>query len=647
MRYEDTSGTFSNSAGTPDARDDADTIQAGTHGPATGNVITGAGTTTGRAGADTPANAHVVELRGAGGSDSTGDSHGLHVEGRYGTLTMDSTGNYKYTPTTNAPDNVRDLFQYTIAGGNGRDTADLVVLLGGGTVPVSANAQQVVPGPDGVVTLPAGVDLSNVHVVGRNLVVMLPNGEQIVIVDGAVFVPQLVVGGVEVPATNLAALLIDTEPKPAAGTPQSSGGNFAVDVPPLDPGVPLGDLIPPTELAFPQPEFEEVGEFLDEEPEAGTIAVQLDDDALAGGIAGGPGDDPDSVNAAGFLPGSGGDGDLEWDLLASGAPSGFTYVDGPNGSILVQQVQNGNTVTVLTITVDPDTGAYTVTQNAAILHAAGDNENNALFTINYTVTDEDGDAAPGTLTINVDDDTPTVNVTAGPDSSVNLTTHDALTVGANSETVSTSANFGGVFGSTTVSPGADGAGSGTTSGYALSTTGGASGLFSHGVAINLYSIGGVIVGSTATSATASLNDSSIVFTVSVSNTGVVTLTQLSQIDHTNTDPSPGGAIFDDHSISLSDGAITLTRTESVTDRDGDTVTGSASVQIGANLHFLDDGPSIVASGQEPSLTADETTLSANASASFANMFTAAFGADGAAATNPITYTLGISASRSE
>lgn len=66
MRYEDTSGTFSNSAGTPDARDDADTIQAGTHGPATGNVITGAGTTTGRAGADTPANAHVVELRGAG-----------------------------------------------------------------------------------------------------------------------------------------------------------------------------------------------------------------------------------------------------------------------------------------------------------------------------------------------------------------------------------------------------------------------------------------------------------------------------------------------------------------------------------------------------------------------------------------------------
>jgi len=34
-------------------------------------------------------------------------------------------------------------------------------------------------------------------------------------------------------------------PKPGAGTPQSGGGNFVVDVGPLDPGVPLGDLLPP------------------------------------------------------------------------------------------------------------------------------------------------------------------------------------------------------------------------------------------------------------------------------------------------------------------------------------------------------------------------------------------------------------------
>ena len=79
----------------------------------------------------------------------------------------------------------------------------------GHTPSVAANAQQIVPGPDGVVTLPAGVELSDVHVVGRNLVIDMPDGSQMVIVDGAVFVPQLVLNGVEVPSSNLAALLID------------------------------------------------------------------------------------------------------------------------------------------------------------------------------------------------------------------------------------------------------------------------------------------------------------------------------------------------------------------------------------------------------------------------------------------------------
>ena len=60
MRYEDTSGSVSGSA-TPGAHDDADTLSTGSNGPATGNVITGAGTTTGKAGADTPANGHVVD----------------------------------------------------------------------------------------------------------------------------------------------------------------------------------------------------------------------------------------------------------------------------------------------------------------------------------------------------------------------------------------------------------------------------------------------------------------------------------------------------------------------------------------------------------------------------------------------------------
>jgi T1SS-143 domain-containing protein len=644
MRYEDTSGSVGNS-GTPEARDDADALATGSNGPATGNVISGAGTLTGKAGEDSASNGHVVAIRGAGGTDTSDNGQSLHVDGRYGALVIDEHGNYKYVADGRAPADFRDLFQYTLADSKGgRSVADLVITRGA-ELKVADNAQRIVPGPDGVVTLPAGVDLNDVHVVGRNLVVTLPDGSQIVIVDGAVFVPQLVLGGVEVPSTNLAALLIDAEPKPAAGSPQSSGGNFDVPVPPLDPGVPLGDLIPPTELVFTPPEIREIGQFVDKHPDAGTVSVQLDDDDVPGknGNPGGTGDDAGAPNAttSGNLPGSGGDGALTWDLSDGGAPAGFTYVDGPNGSILVQQVQGGNPVTVLTITIDPSTGAYTVTENAPVLHAAGGDENNAVFTIGYTVTDSDGDTAIGTLTVNVDDDTPTVTVTAGSDANVILTTHDALTIGAGSEAASTTANFSGVFSGTTVSPGADGAGSGTTSGYALSTTGGASGLFSHGAAINLYNVGGVIVGSTAATS-AGIDASNTVFTVSTDNTGIVTLTQFSQIDHT-ADPHPTDAPFTDDIMSLTDGSITLTRSETVVDKDGDSVTGSASVGIGANLHFVDDGPAIgLADHGEPNLVVDETDLGTNATASFAANFSASFGADGPAA-NSITYGLGISA----
>ena len=117
----------------------------------------------------------------------------------------------------------------------------------------------------------------------------------------------------------------------------------------------------------------------------------------------------------------------------------------------------------------PATGAYTVTQNAGDRTRRATTRTTSIFMLGYTVTDDDGDSALGSLTINVDDDTPTVTVTAGSDANVVLTTHDAATIGAASEAVSTTANFSGVFSGTTVSPGADGAGSGTTSGYALST----------------------------------------------------------------------------------------------------------------------------------------------------------------------------------
>ena len=132
--------------------------------------------------------------------------------------------------------------------------------------------------------------------------------------------------------------------------------------------------------------------------------VLLDDDALTGGNPGGTDDDADAANTSGTLGhdfGQDGAGTVAY--LTSGAPSGFSYVaDGT--SLLVKQ----GTTTVLTLTMVAATGAYTVVQNNPILHAAGLNENNQAFTINYRVTDGDGDTADGTLGINVDDDTPVV-----------------------------------------------------------------------------------------------------------------------------------------------------------------------------------------------------------------------------------------------
>ena len=121
----------------------------------------------------------------------------------------------------------------------------------GGEIKVADNAQRIVPGPDGVVTLPPGVNLNNVQVVGRDLVVTLPDGSAdhhrrrrgVRAAAGA----RRSRGPRDQPCR---ADDRHRSPRTAAGPPQSSGGNFDVAVPPLDPGVPLGDLIPPTELVF-------------------------------------------------------------------------------------------------------------------------------------------------------------------------------------------------------------------------------------------------------------------------------------------------------------------------------------------------------------------------------------------------------------
>jgi VCBS repeat-containing protein len=625
----------------PTAVNDTDIIAAGSNLPAAGNVITDSENDGGEdtAGADAVL---VTAITGA-----VAGTVGGSTAGTYGVLTMNANGGYSYTRNDGTPGNVQDVFTYTITDADGDTT----------TATLTINIADAAP------------------VVGSNAVVL------------------------------------------------------------------------------------------------------LDDDALAGGNPGGTGDDADAANVAGTLSGSGGDGALTFAYQLTGAPAGFSYVAGPSGSVLVQQ---GGT-TVLTVTLNSASGAYTVTQNAPIAHAAGGDENNAPFTLGYTVTDVDGDPANGTLVVNVDDDTtvvtangavPTLTVdetvlatnasasfadifttnygadgagataytlgvvagpsglvdtatgqavnlllngsvvegrtavsnelvftvtvngsgtvtldqqravvhapNSGPDQSttlsaanlitltatstdgdgdtasatanianaltfkddapaidaavvdantVLLTTQDAETIGALSDTSVSAANFGAAFSVASSSYGADGAGT-TTWAYALSVTDTNSGLSSNGVAITLGMNGNVLEGRAG---------GTLIFTLATNPTiGVVTLTQLAEIDHAveGTTTAP----FDDQFAVLANGKVALTGTATIVDKDGDSASEAVVLDLGGNVRFADDGPTVSALGAVPTLTVDETVLATNASASFADIFTTNYGADGAGAT---AYTLGV------
>ncbi|MFQ1969099.1 DUF5801 repeats-in-toxin domain-containing protein [Aeromonas veronii] len=280
-------------------------------------------------------------------------------------------------------------------------------------------------------------------------------------------------------------------------------------------------------------------------------AVQLDDDALAGGIAGGTGDDPNAVNVSGILGhsfGADGAGSIQW--LTSGAPGGYTYEAGSGGSLLVKQAG----VTVLTVTLNSATGAYSVTQNAPIKHADGNDENNATFTLNYRVTDADKDSVDGSLTINVDDDTPTVSANAA----VQLD-DDALAGGIAGGTGDdpNAVNISGTLGH---SFGADGAGS-----VQWLTTGAPAGF-----TYETNPAGALLVKQGATT----------VLTVTLNSaTGAYSVTQNSPIQHANADQENNQA---------------FTLNYKVNDGDGDTATGTLAINVDDDTPVAKNDTAIVA-----------------------------------------------------
>ncbi|MBN7761838.1 cadherin-like domain-containing protein [Nitratireductor aquibiodomus] len=289
-------------------------------------------------------------------------------------------------------------------------------------MPAASLPAELAADADNVVRLPQGVSIDDIRLDGNNLVLVQPDGSTVTILNAALKVPTFLIGDVEIPELALATALqangIDVAAGPdgaltvVSAASQSSGGGFNTPNGDIGDAGPVIDLLPPTALQFGTLERRELFPSLDNgTPTVGkNDAALLDDDALFGGNPGGLGDDPDAVNASGRLNfdyGTDGVGSV----ILSGAvlPAGFTSVISGGGTVLTIS-QDGTPVLQVSLT-DATSGNYTVTQLAPISHPTpGALEENVDFTVQYTVTDGNGDSVDGTLDINVDDDMPTLSV---------------------------------------------------------------------------------------------------------------------------------------------------------------------------------------------------------------------------------------------
>ncbi|MBR1126614.1 hypothetical protein JQ628_34200, partial [Bradyrhizobium lablabi] len=387
-------------------------------------------------------------------------------------------------------------------------------------------------------------------------------------------------------------------------------------------------------------------------------------------------DGPGSVTALGYSLSLVGSNGVDSTLDSNGASIFLHNINGVitgSTSSSTAGVNTGNTI--FTISVNAS-GVVTLTQFAEIDHA-NNNDTSAPYddqfavlntglvnlTATATITDGDGDKATDSAIVDLGgnirfaDDGPAIDVRATNESNVLLTTQDAETDGnPTAQDVSTStANFSGVFSIASQAYGADGPGSVTALGYSLSLAGSNgvdSTLDSDGASIFLHNINGVITGSTSSS-TAGVTPGNTIFTIEVSSTGVVTLTQFAEIDHANNNDT--SAPYDDQFAVLNTGLVNLTATATITDGDGDTATDSATVDLGGNIRFADDGPAIdVAATNEANIllttqdaetdgnptAQDVATSTANFSGVFA-IASQAYGADGPGSVTALGYSLSL------
>ncbi|CDX14375.1 putative Outer membrane adhesin like proteiin [Mesorhizobium sp. ORS 3324] len=285
-----------------------------------------------------------------------------------------------------------------------------------------------------VVKLPANVSIDNIKVDGHNLVLVQPDGSEIVIKDGALNVPTFIIGDVEVPRVALIAALESSHVSVAFGadgsitaggngSPSSAGGNFDHPAGGIGDGFGLTALLPPTDLAFGQLDHRELFPGLpNHTPSILDLTPSVD-----GGDT--------TVNEKGLPASSGSEGSGEAQDPApntdqSEINTGTFTINSPDGigSVTINgQVISGaalansgstpieittplgNTLTINGYDAATGQVSYTYT----LLHSEphpGAGIDSIFDNMTVTVTDTDGDvSAPGTLSVQIVDDVPTAH----------------------------------------------------------------------------------------------------------------------------------------------------------------------------------------------------------------------------------------------
>ena len=272
--------------------------------------------------------------------------------------------------------------------------------------PTPQGAPQIIAaGADNTVVLPAGEAIESLEFDGRDLVIILSDGGRIVVPDGAIIIPQIVVEGTPIPPANIAALLVGNEPEPAAGLTPSSGGNFATDPGEIQSAFDLGDLLPYTELPQnEQPEEEIIPGRLNEEPE---IVIETPDNPV------GVSDAIATVSEAG-LPAREDPFEPEGsDAASNGETTSGTIVFSAQDGLSAILI-NGVEITAVGQTFSSPIGTLTITSidlatgQIGFSYTLRDNtlaeEFDGFF--QATVIDTDGDEATASLQIRVIDDAP-------------------------------------------------------------------------------------------------------------------------------------------------------------------------------------------------------------------------------------------------